>query len=384
MSDTDNKSSVGKIKGILQVIIAALIIVVAAFAVYLLLGPGKTKNPEKAEVSPIKVGMVLTGSATDGGWNEMNYQGLKTACRKYGVKLLASENVPENTVICDKAIRGLASAGCNIIFLTSYGYAEAADNPSSRYPGVKFFVCANDFDEEGMNSYTGRMYQARFLTGIIAGMTTKSNIIGYVAAMPNNEVNRGINAFTLGARSVNPDVSVHVEWVGSWNDSEKEKAAAHDLIDKGADVLTYHANVPNTIQVADEEGVYSIGYHRLPAEHSDKCLTAAVNNWDVIYDEMLSDYLKKTDKDEDYYWQGIETGAVGLDEYSPLVSEDIKQKVEEAKARIIDGNDVFSGNIKDNEGNIRCEEGEFLSDMELLGSMDWYVEGVVLHEEVEY
>ena len=384
MSDTDNKSHVGKIKGILQVIIAALIIVVAAFAVYLLLGPGKTKNPEKAEASPIKVGMVLTGSATDGGWNEMNYQGLKTACRKYGVKLLASENVPENTVICDKAIRGLASAGCNIIFLTSYGYAEAADNPSSRYPGVKFFVCANDFDEEGMNSYTGRMYQARFLTGIIAGMTTKSNIIGYVAAMPNNEVNRGINAFTLGARSVNPDVNVHVEWVGSWNDREKEKAAAHDLIDKGADVLTYHANVPNTIQVADEEGVYSIGYHRLPAEHSDKCLTAAVNNWDVIYDEMLSDYLKKTDKDEDYYWQGIETGAVGLDEYSPLVSEDIKQKVEEAKARIIDGNDVFSGNIKDNEGNIRCEEGEFLSDMELLGSMDWYVEGVVLHEEVEY
>ena len=240
------------------------------------------------------------------------------------------------------------------------------------------------FDEEGMNSYTGRMYQARFLTGIIAGMTTKSNIIGYVAAMPNNEVNRGINAFTLGARSVNPNVSVHVEWVGSWNDSEKEKAAAHDLIDKGADVLTYHANVPNTIQVADEEGVYSIGYHRLPEKHSDKCLTAAVNNWDVIYDEMLSDYLKKTDKDEDYYWQGIETGAVGLDEYSPLVSEDIKQKVEEAKARIIDGNDVFSGNIKDNEGNLRCEEGEFLSDRELLGSMDWYVEGVVLHEEVEY
>ena len=232
-----------------------------------------------------------------------------------------------------------------------------------------------------MNCYFARGYQARYLAGIVAGMQTQTNCIGYVAAMPNSEVNRGINAFTLGVQLVNPDAKVIVAWSDSWNDSDEEKRLAQALIDnENVDVLTYHQNLPNVIEVAESNDIYSIGYHEPYANASDKFLTSVVFNWNYTYKELLGDYIKGKSDVINTYWFGLEKETIGLSDMSVVVSEDTKKEIETAKQRIIDGYDVFSGVIYDNEGNIRCNEGERISDDILMREMNWYVEGVEFYE----
>ena len=328
----------------------------------------------------VKIGFVMSGSVEEKGWNGMHYAGIKAACDRVDAGLLIKENVPEFTGECKAAVRELAKEGVGMVILSSYGYSEEVQELVKEYPEIVFYVNSSEYHEENMTSYFARMYQARYLAGIVAGMKTESNIIGYVAAMENNEVNRGINAFTLGVKRANPEARVVVNWTGQWDDAETEKAAAQALIEDGADVLTYHQNQPNTVEAAEAAGVYSIGYHVAVENCSPKYLTSVVCEWELVYWQLLREYIVGKGNLKDNYWIGMEAEAVGLSDFSTEVTGDIQAAVEEARADILSGKDVFSGLIYDNMGKQRCGEKEFISDEVLLEKMDWFVEGVEFYE----
>ena len=335
----------------------------------------------REEKAGAKIGFIMSGSIEERGWNGMHYNGVKSACDKLGVTLLVRENVAEFSGECIKAIHELAQEGAGMIILSSYGYSEEAKDVVKEYPQIVFYVNSSEYHDENMTSYFARMYQARYLAGIVAGMKTENGKIGYVAAMQNNEVNRGINAFTLGVRSVKPDAEVIVGWTGEWDNEAEEKEMADVLIETtSADVLTYHQNCEYVIDVAEEHGVYSIGYHTVPQGVSGKNLTTVVCDWSLVYEEIIRAFLVGKANVKENYWIGLEVGAVGLSQYSDEVSEEIKKKVEDVKQEILSGRDVFSGVIYDNTGQLRCGEKETISDELILEQFDWFVEGVRIYE----
>ena len=356
---------------ILLVLAGVILVVIIVFIA--MMGQQKATVP--------KVGFIMTGSITDGGWNGMHYQGVSYACEKLGAELLIKENVPEGTGRCPEAVRELAEEGAVMIILSSYSYPAEVEEVVQNYPDIAFYGISAECYAENMTSYFGRMYQARYMAGIVAGMQTENDCIGYVAAMPNSEVNRGINAFTLGVRSVNNDANVHVIWTGTWDDCDKETLATNQLINEvGVDVLTYHQNQHYVAQVADAAGVYSIGYNEEATGLSEKYLTAAVWDWNALYYEIIRELMQGKANSVKRHWFGIDTGVVELSEYSSMVSEEVKEKVENAKEEMKVGNNIFSGVIYDNHGELRCDEEESVSDEILLEKMDWYVDGVILHE----
>lgn len=358
-------------QGLLLVMAAIVLVIMIVF----IITTGYDRN------SVPKIGVIITGSINDDGWNGMHYQGVSYACEQLGAELLVKENVPEGTGRCAEAVQELVAEGAEMIILSSYAYPEEVKDVVRQYPEIVFYGISAEHYAENMTSYFGRMYQARYLAGMVAGMKTESGIVGYVAAMPNSEVNRGINAFTLGVRSVNEEATVNVIWTDTWEDSEKESVAANILIEKqGADVITYHQNQHYVAQVADKAGVYSIGYNATAEGLSGNYLTAAVWDWNELYFQIVREFMQGKANSVKRHWFGIDTGVVGLAEYSELVDEEIIGKVEMAKEEMCAGKDVFSGVIYDNTGGLRCDEGESISDEILLEKMDWYVDGVVIYE----
>lgn len=363
-----NRMRTGRVVFVITLVVLGIIIAGIAFSGY-----------KKSAVT--KIGLILTGEAGDQGWNGVHYDGVAYACEELGAELLVKENISEGNGMCVEAVHELASEGASMIILSSYTYPEEVKDVVGTYPEIAFYGISAENYADNMTSYFGRIYQARYLAGIIAGLQTESNEIGYVAAMPNNEVNRGINAFALGVKSVNPSASVHVKWTDSWDNEAAEKNAAKTLIkEKGVDVLTYHQNQHYTVLAADEADIYSIGYNEKMEDVSDKYLTAVVWNWRELYHKIIREHMLGKSNSVKQHWFGIDTGVVELSEYSPLVSEEARLQVEKAKKDIMEGKDVFSGVIYDNEGVQRCDEGENISDEILLEKMDWYAEGVVIDE----
>lgn len=335
---------------------------------------------EKKE-DTITVGVILPGSAEEAGWNGIHYQGIKTACDELGMKIKLYENVAEYSGECERAIQEMAKEEIRIIFLESYNYPDEVGEIIEDYPEIAFYCCSVESSMENYTTYFARLYQARYLSGIVAGMTTKSQHVGYVAAMDNSEVNRGINAFSLGVRSVCPEAVVHVVYTGAWDGGSKEKKEAADLVENcGVDVLTYHQNQPFIVEEAEELGVDVIGFNIDQGEYSDYLLTSVVSNWDMVYREVLGDYLQKKENSSRNYWIGIEKNAVGLAFYSDRVSQETRDAVSEAAAQLTNDREVFSGVIYDNRGNQRCGENEVVRDEILLNQMDWLVEGVEVYE----
>lgn len=330
---------------------------------------------------PVKIGFIMSGAKEEEGWNGRHYQGAEKACEELGAELLVKENVKEHTEACQEAIDELAQEGAGMIILSSYAYSEEVRNLVTEYPEITFYASSSEYHCSNMSSYFARMYQARYLSGIVAGMKTESGVIGYVAAMPNNEVNRGINAFTLGVKRVNEDARVIVLWTKNWDDEQAEREAANKLIsDMHADVLTYHQNQNYVIEAAEEAGVYSIGFHQQFEGFSPNYLTSAVYDWHQVYRTLVREYMRGRENSHPNYWIGMESGAVALSEYSSEVTEEIQKEVEEAREEILTGKDVFSDEIYDSEGSLRCGENEVISDEMLLENFDWYVEGVEFYE----
>ncbi|MCR5053734.1 MAG: BMP family ABC transporter substrate-binding protein [Lachnospiraceae bacterium] len=335
----------------------------------------------ESKEEPVKVGAVLLGSADDKGWNESHYKGIKYACEEHECILIHKESIPEKEAPVKRAVRDLVEQGCSVIFLTSYGYSGYTKDIVDEYPDVAFYYLAGKSNRRNGTAYFARMYQARYLAGIVAGASTESGILGYVASMPISETVRSINAYAMGARKSNPNAKVYVVYTESWEDKDREIAAVEKLAAAGADVMTYHEDKPYALEKAEEMGLYSIGYDVIYDEYSEKMLTAALFNWDLVYDDILNDHLSGRASSNNDYWLGLSDGAVSLYPYSNLVSDKTRKLVEQEEERIQTWRDVFSGIIYDNKGNIRCNRMERIGDEELFNEMDWYVEGIEIYDE---
>lgn len=354
-----------------------LIVGLLAFALILavlvvtIINSGKKKNDVKATV-----GIILNGESKEQGWNAMHYDGMKEACKSMNVKLLVKENIRDNTGACPEAIDELVEDGATMIILTSYDYYEESKDTIEKYQDVIFYGSANIYELDNYKGFFIKYYQGRYLTGMLAGSHTKTNKIGYVAAFDNSEVNRGISSFAKGVRDVNPDAEVVVYYIGSWDDEEAEREAVDKLIkDENIDVVTCHQNQNNVDLEADKQGIYSIGYHNQKDKYSEKHLTSVVEDWEITYKEIIKQYLSGELEDK-ISWLGIDKGAVKLSEYSSEVTKEESDMITDAINRMISGEDVFSGLIYDNEGNIRCNEEERISDEKLLTDFKWLIEGV--------
>jgi basic membrane protein A len=356
-------------------LVAAVFLVIGIIVLINNFNPGK-----RGEV--ISVGAVYSGAIDDNGWNQSHYEGIKKACEANSCKLFSKMEIPYDEDIFVEVISDLAGKGCSCIFLTSYGYGAYLSRVAKQYPNIAFYSVSGEGDANTPNctTYYVRMYQARYLAGIVAGASSKSGILGYITASPSPETIRTINAYALGAQLVNPSAKVFVVYTGNWNDREAEEEAVRALSKKGADSFTYFEDRPYSIDLADEMGLFSTGYDRVTGEHSERFLTAALDNWDILYTEVLGDYLSGRANFDMDYWIGLSEGAVSLYPYSDMVSEETKELVESETERIKTSRDVFSGEIYDNNGVLRCGENERISDDELFNHLDWYVEGVEVYE----
>lgn len=363
-----------------------LLLVAALAALMMLTGCGEkkeeaqTESAKAAETAPagkdIKAAFVYVGPVGDAGWTFAHNEGRKAMAElPYVKETNYIESVPEGAE-STRIITSLAQKGYNLIYTTSFGYMDPTLEVAAKYPDITFMHCSGYKSSENVGNYFGRMYQPRYLSGMVAGKMTKSNVLGYVAAFPIPEVIRGINAFTLGAKSVNPDVTVKVVWTQTWFDPAKERDAAESLLDVKADVITMHQDTPAPLQAAQKRGAYAIGYNSEMAEQVPNAwLTAPVWNWKAVYNKTAEEVHNGTWKTSSIWW-GLNEGLVDLAPMSDLVPADVQKMVMDKKAEIASGNfKIFSGELKDNKGGIAVPAGKELSDGEMLG-MNFFVEGV--------
>ncbi len=244
------------------------------------------------------------------------------------------------------------------------------------YPKKKFEHATGYKASKNVGNYVARFYEGRYLSGIVAGGMTKSNTLGYVAAFPIPEVIRGINAFTIGARSVNPKIQIKVIWVNSWFDPGREREASEALIAQGADVVTHHTDSTAAVLTAEEKGVYSIGYHSDMSKYGPKShLTATSHHWGAFYTKRAQETLKGTWKSEEV-WGGIKEGMIKLSPLNPVVPKALADKVKAKEQAIGAGTfHPFAGPVKDQSGKVRVPTGQDMTDKDLK-VMDYYVEGI--------
>jgi simple sugar transport system substrate-binding protein len=329
-----------------------------------------------AEKEPLKVGFVYVSPIGEAGWTWQQDLGRKEMERQLGdrVKTQYVEDVPESAD-AERVIRDLAQQGNKLIFTTSFGFMNPTLKVAKQFPDVKFVHSTGYKTAANVATTNARFYEARYLSGIIAGKMTKSNVAGYVGAFPIPEVLQGINAFTRGMRSVNPKAEVRVIWVNSWFDPGKERDAALALIGQGADIVTHHTDSTATVQAAEEKGKYAIAYHSDMKKFGPNAQLAAVtHHWGEYFTKEARDVLDGTWK-SDSTWGGIKQGMAALESFGSAVPDDLKKLVGEKQAEIVAGTlSPFTGPLKDNQGKVQLETG--VLDDAGLNKMNYYVEGV--------
>ncbi len=331
-----------------------------------------------AIASPLKVAFIYVGPVGDAGWTYAHDLGRQYVQNVFGNKVQVTyiESVPEGAEAIT-VLKSLASRGFNVIYTTSFSYMNQTFQVAKQFPKVIFENCSGYKTLPNMGDYFGRIYQAEFLTGLIAGAMTKDGKIGYVAAYPIPEVIRGIDAFTIGVRMVNPKATVQVVWVNSWYDPATEKEAAISLINAGCDVIKSETDSAAPLQAAEEHHVYAIGYNTDMIKFAPHYyLTSAVFNWGKFYVSDIKKIMNGTWKSQKY-WGGLDDGVVGLAPITNNVPEQVKKLVKAMENELKDHKfRVFDGPIYDQNGKLKVAAGQTLSDQDLL-SMDWFVEGVI-------
>jgi basic membrane protein A len=361
--------------------VAVLVLVLFAIALPLFAGGAKEEPSGNAtaavENTAFKVAFVYIGIPGDLGWTFEHDRGRLGAVKALGDKIQTSfvENVPEGPD-ATRVIRQLAQQGNKMIFTTSFGYMDPTLEVAMDYPDVYFEHCSGYKSADNMANYFGRIYQSRYLSGIVAGASTKTNVIGYVGAFPIPEVVRGINAFTLGVQKTNPKAVVKVVWTNTWYDPVLEREAAVALLDAGADIIAQHQDTTEPQKAAQERGVWSIGYHSDMAKFvGDSVLVSAMWEFSGFYTSRIEAAMNGTWNSQSY-WGGLSDGIVKLSDFSPLVKDDVKKLVMSEKAKIESGSwDVFNGPVFNQSGKAVIAKGTVPADGDLLG-MSWFVKGV--------
>lgn len=337
----------------------------------------------------IKVGVIHLSDPADGSGytytHDLGIQGMQQNLNLSDDQIVRKINISDTDADAIRAaIQECIDEGCNIIFTTSWGYMETTAEMAEEYPDI-YFSHGTGYMSNGknFNNYFGRIYQARYLSGIVAGMNTKSNKIGYVAAMDstNSEVTGGIDAFAMGIYSVNQNAKVYVKVINSWFDPDGEKAAAEMLLNMGCDVIAQHCDTEYPQTLAQEKGVYSIGYNSDMSKNApEACLCSVIWNWSAYYTSAVQSVIDGTWDGSNYYG-GMNENLVGLTSLADFCADGTEEKVEEAKAAILSGeNGVFDGVIETNTGETVGKEGKTLDDATITGGIDWYFKTVEVVE----
>ena len=324
----------------------------------------------------LKVGFIYVGPIGDHGWTYTHDQGRLMVEEALGdkVETVYVENVPEGPD-AERAITRLARDGAGLIFTTSFGYMDPTNKVAKNFPDVKFEHATGYKRADNVATYSARFYEGRYVIGQIAASVSKSGVAGYVASFPIPEVVRGINAFMLGAQSVNPDFKVKVVWVNSWFDPGKEADAAKVMIGQGADVISQHTDSTAPLQIAEEKGVVGFGQASDMIHFAPKAqLTSIIDAWGPYYVARTQAVLDGTWESMDT-WDGMGAGMVVMAPYTNLSDDVVAMATETAEKIRTGAMHVFDGPIHRQDGEMVIGEGEHLDDGTLLG-MNWYVQGV--------
>ncbi len=360
-------------KGLLVLLAMLILLPAMMFA-----GGGK-ESAAPAGDAKFKVAFIYIGLPGDLGWTYEQEQGRKMIEEKFGDKVETTfvENVPEGPD-ASRIIRQYAQKGYNMIFATSFGYMDPMVEVAAEFPDVYFEHCSGYKSSDNMATYFGRMYQARYLSGLVAGKAIgQGDSIGYVAAFPIPEVVRGINAFTIGVRKVNPTATVKVVWTNTWYDPVKEREAAVALLDSGVKLIAQHQDTTEPQKAAKERGLVSIGYDSDMGKFvGDSVLVSPKWHWGSYFVQTVGDAMAGTWKTHSY-WGGLKEGVVTLSSFSDKVPQDVQDMVGVEKSKIEDGSwDVFWGPLKGQDGSVIVADGAKMADGDMLG-MNFLVEGVV-------
>jgi len=331
----------------------------------------------RAQQDHVRAAFVYVGPIGDHGWTYRHDVGRRDVEAALGDRVTTTyvESVSEGPD-AERVIRQLAADGNDIIFTTSFGFMNPTIRVAEQFPDVMFEHCTGYQTAPNVAVYNGRFHEGRAVIGTIAGHMSESGIVGYIGSFPIPEVVMGINAFTLAAREINPDIETRVIWVNSWYDPGREAEAAATLIDQGADIISQHTDSPAALQVAEERGVYAFGQASdMQAFAPNAQLTAIIDDWGPYYIERCQAILDGT-WETHMVWDGLAKGKVVIAPYNPVIPENVVADAEAVRTGIIEGTvHPFTGPIHDQAGALRVPEGETIGD-EILAAMDWYVQGV--------
>lgn len=325
---------------------------------------------------PVKVGFVYVGPIGDHGWTYRHDIGRQQVEEAFGdkVETFYAESVQYGPN-AERVIRQMANNGADIIFATSFGYMEPMLKVAKDFPNVKFEHATGYKRADNMSTYGLRLYQARHVQGVIAGLMTKTNKICYVGAYPIPEVIREINTYYLGAKSVNPKVDIDIIWVNTWYDPSKEADAANVMMAEGCDMVAQHTDSPAPLQAAELKGKLGFGQASDQIKFAPKAqLTATIDNWGPYYVKKVGQVIDGNWQVEDYFGH-MNEDAVQMAPFTNMPA-DVEAKAQAVKDAISNGEYfAFTGPIKDNTGKLQLADG-VVADDEHLNTMMYYVEGI--------
>lgn len=348
----------------------------------------------------LKVGVIHIGNPSDGaGYSFAHDEGIKAMQKELGLsdsQIIRKNNIPDTDVAKTRtAIEECIEEGCQLIFGTSFNYMNTMKEMADEHPDVIFSHGTGYINNgKNMNNYFGRIYQARYLSGVVAGLKTQTNKIGYVAAMDssNAEVTGGIDAFAMGIKAVNPDAKVYVKVTNTWFDVNLEGQAAEALLDMGCDVIGQHCDTTAPQLAAQKRNVWGCGYNSDMTKEAPKAhLTAPIWNWGVYYTTATKEVIDGKWKAVNYFG-GMKEGFVDISPLNPETTtaemqtavDTVKQMIinDEYKVfegKVLDGKNGFAASeqdIKDNKGNVVIKAGEVLDDATITGKINWYLDNV--------
>ena len=337
----------------------------------------QAQSPTKS-TEPIKAGFVYVSPITEAGWTKQHDEGRKAVERALGdqVKTTFVADVAEGAD-AERVIRDLAQQGHQIIFTPSFGYMEPTLKVAKEFPNVKFESVTGFKTAPNVAASNARYYEGRYLAGIAAGRMTKSNVAGYVAGFPIPEVLQGINAFTLGMRSVNPQATVKVVWLNAWFDPPKEREAAMALFNQDVDVIAFHTGSTAVMAAAQERGKMAVAYHSdMRKVGPDAQIIAVTHQWGDYYTARVKAAMNGS-WTSGSVWGGVKEGMIRVGDFGSKVPKKVQDEISAKQKAVGSGQlRLFSGPISDNEGKLVLPAGQSLSDAQIL-NMNYLVQGGV-------
>jgi basic membrane protein A and related proteins len=343
-----------------------------------LLSPAFVVAPVVAQPKPpLKVAFVYVAPITETGWVRQHEEGRQAVQAALGDKVKTSyvENVPEGPD-AERVIRDLAQQGNSLIFTPSFGYMEPTLKVAKEFPQVKFESITGYKTAPNVAVANARYYEGRYLSGIVAGRMTRTHVAGYVAGFPIPEVLQGINAFTLGMRSVDPQAQVKVVWLNTWFDPARERDAAMALFNQDVDVISFHTASDAVMRAAQERGKLAVAYHSdMRKAGPDAQIAAVTHHWGDYYKRRTQAVLDGSWQSGNF-WGGVKEGMIRVGDFGPKVPKAVRDEVLARQKDIAAGKlRPFSGPISDNEGHMVIAKGKALTDAQIL-EMDYLVAGV--------